>query len=289
MIPDEPTVPEQVPGPQAELWGEEEPRELGDGEALIVDVDGFEGPLDLLLAMARTQRVDLLRISILALVEQYLRFIGEAQKVRLELAADYLVMAAWLAFLKSRLLLPKEAVPEDQLSGEEMARRLAFRLARLGAMREAAAKLMAGSRLGQDVFERGMPEGVRTLKESKYVAEVYDLLKAYAELRRRTLKTTHTVKARTMWSISRAREQLERLIGKGAADWVALEAHLARYLPKPSSSASDPDELRRTALAASFGATLEMAREGLIELRQAAPYAPIYLRRREDLVEVGGA
>jgi len=275
---------ETPPVAQAELWGTDEPRELAEGEALIVDVDGFEGPLDLLLAMARTQKVDLLRISILALVEQYLSFIAAADKIRLELAADYLVMAAWLAYLKSRLLLPKDEQAADEPSGEELARRLAFRLARLGAMRQAAATLLGGSRLGQDYFERGMPKGVRTLKQSTYVAEVYDLLKAYAELRNRTVKRKVTIRPRTVWSIKQAREHLERLLGRASADWVALETYLVRYLPPSALTSLAPEEQRRTALAASFGASLEMAREGLIELRQASPFAPIYLKRRAERV-----
>ena len=145
-------------------------------DAFLVDIEGFEGPLDLLLALARTQKVDLAKISILALVEQYLTFIAEAQKIRLELAADYLVMAAWLAYLKSRLLLPREKDEVDTASAEELAQRLAFRLMRLDAMRSAAAQLVTRKRLGRDVFSRGMPEVPKTVRETTYTAEVYDLL-----------------------------------------------------------------------------------------------------------------
>jgi segregation and condensation protein A len=240
----------------------------------MVDVAGFEGPLDLLLALARTQKVDLAKISVLALVEQYLVFIAEAQKIRLELAADYLVMAAWLAFLKSRLILPREETPDDQPSGEELAARLAFRLMRLEAMRNAAALLMTRKRLDRDVFARGMPEGVKTIRDRQYSAEIFDLLKAYAEQRQhRAAKRTHVVKKRQVWSIKDARLRLEALVGHSTGEWVQLDLFLEQYLP-----ASD---LGRTALASSFGATLEMARDGVIELRQEAAFAPIYMRRRE--------
>jgi len=254
----------QMPGP------DEGPRPQ---EALVVDIDGFEGPLDLLLAMARLQKVDLSRISILALAEQYLAFIHEAGRLRLELAADYLVMAAWLAYLKSRLLLPRETKNEDEPSGEELAQRLAFRLMRLEAMREAAAKLMARIRLGRDVFARGMPEGTRTVRETTYTAQIYDLLKAYAEQRSRTVKRVHVVKARTVWSIKDARLRLEQLVGENAGRWMQLDLFLERYLPTPEAS--------RTVMASSFGATLEMAREGILEIRQDAPFSPIYMRRRD--------
>lgn len=246
-------------------------------EALVVAIDGFEGPLDLLLAMARLQKVDLSRISILALAEQYLAFIAEAGRLRLELAADYLVMAAWLAYLKSRLLLPREGKDEAEPSGEELAQRLAFRLMRLEAMREAAAKLMTRVRLGRDVFARGMPEGMRTVRETTYTAQIYDLLKAYAEQRSRTVKRVHVVKARTVWSIKDARQRLERLVGESTGGWEQLDLFLEQYLPAPDAG--------RTVLASSFGATLEMAREGLIEIRQDAPYAPIYMRKKDGRSE----
>jgi segregation and condensation protein A len=261
------------PGLGNEVWeaGAEAPRLE---EALVVSLDGFAGPLDLLLALARTQKVDLGKISVLALAEQYLGFIAHARKLRLELAADYLVMAAWLAYLKSKLLLPKEATGDDQPSGEELAARLAFRLKRLEAMRNAAATLMTRRRLGRDVFARGMPEGVRTIRVRQYTAVVYDLLKAYAEQRARTVKRVHVVPRRIVWSIKDARDRLQTLIGRGAGQWVQLEMYLEQFLPGP--------DLARTALASSFGATLEMAREGLVELSQTEPFAPIYMRRRED-------
>lgn len=242
------------------------------GEALIVGVDGFEGPLDLLLALARTHKIDLARISILALVEQYLAYIAEAERLKIEIAADYLVMAAWLAYLKSRLLLPKEKEVDGQPSAEEMAQKLAFRLMRLEAMRQAMAELMNRSRLGRDVFGRGEPERATTVRETQWTAEIYDLLKAYADQRRRTIKVTHVVKARKVWSIKEARGRLEKLVGQSPGDWTQLDLFLEQYLPQGEES--------RSARACSFGATLEMAREGLVELRQEAPFAPIYMKKR---------
>jgi segregation and condensation protein A len=255
---------------------------VADDEALVVSLDGFEGPLDVLLALARTQKVDLAKISVLALANQYLEFIAEARRLRLELAADYLVMAAWLAFLKSRLLLPREASTEDEATGDELAARLAFRLKRLEAMRNAAAALMTRKRLGRDIFARGMPEGMRTIRIREYTGVIYDLLKAYAEQRRRTTRRVHVVHRRTVWSIKEARQRLEALIGhgledgarEGAGEWVELGRYLMQYLSNP--------ELARTAIASSFGATLEMTREGLVEITQAEPFAPIYVRKRED-------
>lgn len=260
----------------AEAWNEVAgDEERSAAEMLNVDIDGFEGPLDLLLALARTQKVDLARISVLALAEQYLAFIAELKALRLEVAADYLVMAAWLAFLKSRLLLPREEKPQDgQPSAEELAAQLAFRLKRLEAMRDAAAQLFTRKCLGRDVFARGMPEGVRTIRERQYSAEIYDLIKAYAEQRKRTtVRRAHIVKRRVVWSIKDARVRLEKLVGAAGGTWVQLDFFLEQYLPAP--------ELGRTALASSFGATLEMAREGLIEIQQAEPFAPIYMRKRE--------
>jgi segregation and condensation protein A len=248
---------------------------LDDEDALIVDVAGYEGPLDLLLALARTQKVDLAKISVLALADQYIGFIAVAQKLRLELAADYLVMAAWLTFLKSRLLLPRETPQGDETSAEELARRLSFRLMRLDAMREASAQLMTRMRLGRDVFSRGMPEGTRTIRETEFTATIYDLLHAYADQRRRTIKVGHVVKVRPVWSIKDARLRLERLLGEtpSPSDWLAFE-HCMHEL-------AHEHENGRTVVASSFGATLEMAREGQIELRQEGPFEPIYMRPRK--------
>lgn len=266
-------APEPGPEPAFEGWADADDAPRA-GEALIVNLEGFEGPLDLLLALARTQKVDLAKISVLALAEQYLEFVNQALKARLELAADYLVMAAWLAFLKSKLLLPREEGHEDQPTGDELAARLAFRLMRLEAMRHAAGQLVTRKRLGRDVFTRGNPEGVRTIRTRKYTAMIFDLLKAYADQRKQTVKRVHVVPRRTVWSIKEARQRLESLLGEGVGDWVQLDLFLQRYGAMP--------DIARTAKASSFGATLEMAREGLVEISQAEPYAPIYMRRREQ-------
>ena len=252
-------------------WEQDDGQAPGAGETLVVDVEGFEGPLDLLLALARTQKVDLARISVLALAQQYLDFITEARRLRLEIAADYLVMAAWLAFLKSKLLLPAEQDEDGEPSGEELAQLLAFRLKRLDAMREAAAQLMTRKRLGRDVFARGMPEPLRITRKSTYQADLYDLLKAYAQQRQRTAVRTWQVRQRTVWSLKEAREELERLLGM-TCDWAPLDQLLAEFLVGP--------ELRKTALASGFTATLEMTREGALEIRQAKVFAPLLVRRR---------
>jgi segregation and condensation protein A len=239
-------------------------------EALVVDVDGFEGPLDLLLHLARIQKVDLARISVLALAEQYLIFVDRARKLRLELAADYLVMAAWLAFLKSKLLIPKQPGDDGQ-SGEELAALLQFRLKRLEAMRDAAARLVNRNRLGRDVMARGMPEAVVLDKQTAFTATLYDLLTAYASQRQRQAITNVRIARRSVWSLQEAREILTRLMGK-MTDWTALDRFLMEYLAGP--------EERATALASSFAASLEMVRDGSIEMRQLEPFAPIYLRSR---------
>lgn len=262
---------EEPQSPDAASDWEQEEERLEDGEQLRVDVEGFEGPLDLLLAMARTQKVDLAKISVLALAQQYLNFIEEARRLRLEIAADYLVMAAWLAFLKSKLLLPAEPSEDGEPTGEELAALLAFRLKRLDAMRDAAAQLMTRKRLGRDVFGRGVLEPIRVTKTSVYEANVYDLLKAYSQQRQRTAHNTLHMERRTVWSLKEARDELERLLGM-ALDWAPLDQLLAEFLVEP--------ELRRTALASSFTATLEMTREGAVEIRQSESFAPLLVRRR---------
>ncbi len=255
--------------PMDQLWQDNvETRAVSD-PALLIDVAGFEGPLDLLLHLARTQKVDLARISILALAEQYLAFVDQARKVRIELAADYLVMAAWLAYLKSRLLIPQQA-KDDEPSGEEMAAILAFRLKRLEAMRDVAGKLVNRDRLGRDFFARGGPEHIPVERKSAYEASLYDLLTAYAALRQRQAVTNVVIERRKVWSLSDAKSILFRLIGE-ATEWVALDRYLIKYLSDPSES--------RTMIASSFAASLELVREGRLEIRQERAFAPVFMRQ----------
>ncbi|OYR09107.1 scpA/B family protein [Brucella grignonensis] len=261
--------------PMDALWqadadhGENEP-------SLLIDVQGFEGPLDLLLHLARNQRVDLSRISVLALAEQYLGFVEQAQALRLELAADYLVMAAWLAYLKSKLLIPKQQ-DEDGATGEELIASLQFRLKRLEAMRDAAAKLVNRNRLGRDVFARGMPELVVVDRSSQFSATLYELLTAYASQRQRQAVSHVQIEKRAVWSLKEARSALVRLMGS-SGDWVALDHFLINYALTPQERAS--------ALASSFAASLELVREGKLEVRQNAPFEPIYMRVAGGLSEL---
>jgi segregation and condensation protein A len=242
-------------------------------EALIVDVDGFEGPLDLLLTMARTQKVDLRTISVLALAEQYLSFIEKAKTLRLELAADYLVMAAWLAFLKSRLLLPPDPSDEGP-SGEELAAHLAFQLERLEAMREAAAKLMARDQLGRDFFMRGIPERVTRSRTVTYTASLVDLMQAYARTRTRDDFRPFVMDRDAILTMEEALERMGRLISY-AGDWTDLAAYL------PEGWDVDPQRIR-SATAATFAASLELVKAGKIELRQGESFAPIQIKKRPD-------
>jgi segregation and condensation protein A len=239
---------------------------MDEPETLTLDIDGWEGPLDLLLALARNQKVDLREISILALVDQYLRFIDEAKAIKLELAADYLVMAAWLAYLKSALLLPRN--PEEQPSPEELALRLQLRLERLNAMREAGARLIARDRLGRDVFARGAPEGLRTVRKAVWQAEIYDLISAYGQINARTRPVMHIVANRPVMTLEVALERVSRLIGE-RIDWSMIES----FLPESATGI-----FRKSALASSFVAALELAKQGRIELRQKSPFAPLYLK-----------
>jgi segregation and condensation protein A len=257
---------------QTQIWETYQTADRGNAEpALVVDVDGFEGPLDLLLSLARSQKVDITRISILALAEQYLTYIEQIRQMRLELAADYLVMAAWLAYLKSRLLLPVEK-GDDEPTGEELAAALAFRLRRLEAMRDAAARLANANRLGRDVFARGQPEPVVINRKSEYSATLYDLLSAYAAQRQQKAIAVVHVRARQVWSLQEAREILIRLVGK-IAEWTPLQAFLSPYLVNK--------EMRATVTASGFSASLELVREGRIDLRQTEPFAPLYMRDRQ--------
>ena len=237
-----------------------------EAERLTLDLDGWEGPLDLLLTLARSQKVDLAKISILALVEQYLAFIADAKKLRLEIAADYLVMAAWLAYLKSCLLLPKD--PTIEPGPEELAMRLQLRLQRLQAMREAGARLIGRDRIGRDVFLRAAPEGLKVVRRSAWQADLYDLIRAYGIVRARTQPSVHIVSRRPVMTLDEAIHRLETMIGT-RVEWTRLEV----FLP----ATQDP-EFRKSALASSFVATLELARTGKLSLQQDGVFAPLYVR-----------
>jgi len=252
-----------------EDWNNDASERVESDPHLTVDVEGFEGPLDLLLELSRRQKVDLSKISILALAEQYLEFIEEVRKLRIELAADYLVMAAWLAFLKSKLLLPAEETDEEELSGEEMAALLAFRLKRLEAMREAGKQLVNRNRLGRDFFQRGDPEPIVIDKKKEFSATLYDLLSAYATQRQRQSGSHIIINKREVWSLQDAREILIKMIGE-FKEWTALDAFLLPYIPTR--------ELRNSAIASSFAASLEMVREGKLKMRQDEAFSPLYLK-----------
>lgn len=241
-----------------------------DEPALVVDVEGFEGPLDLLLTLARAQKVDIAKISILALAEQYLVFIEAARKLRLELAADYLVMAAWLAYLKSRLLLP-ESAPTEGPTAEDMAMALALRLRRLEAFRNVATKLMERPQLNREVFGRGDPEAIDIIKQPEWTATLYDLLTAYAMQRQTTALAHVRFKKREVWSLAQAREALERMIGQ-SADWTRIDGFLIAYVVEPSMAA--------TVYASSFVSALELVREGVAEIHQKTAFAPLFMRKR---------
>jgi segregation and condensation protein A len=236
--------------------------------ALVVDLDGYEGPIDVLLSLAREQKVDLARISILALADQYLAFIAARHRLRLEIAADYLVMAAWLAYLKSRLLLP-EAPADDEPTGEELAAALNHRLALLAAMQQAGVQLMARPQAGRDVFLRGSPEGLATVDTPYYDLSLYELLKAYGEGRRRREGAVLTIEPTLFHSLDEALLRLARFLGQ-IPDWRDLTSLLPEELRG--------DVFRRSALAATFAATLELARSGRLELRQDRAFGPVYVR-----------
>ena len=268
------TTPHSDTEAPADAFVEGAPRsepEAETGESFVLDLDGFEGPLDVLLALARNQKVDLTRISILALAEQYLEFINRAHRMELDLAADYLVMAAWLAYLKSRLLLPPPDVEEGP-SGAEMAARLAFQLQRLEAMRNASQALFARKRLGMHMFERGAPEGVRVVKTSNYQGTLYELLKSYSDQRLKGHAVVWEPKRLPIMAIDQARKRLEAMLGM-MFDWDRIDA----YLPTEHMS----PELRRSALASMFSASLVLAKDGEVELRQSGAYQPLFMRRRQ--------
>lgn len=237
-----------------------------DDAAFTLELGSWEGPLDLLLALARNQKVDLREISILALVEQYLDFIANAKALKLEIAADYLVMAAWLAYLKSCLLLPRE--PHVDPSPEELALRLQLRLERLNAMREAGARLMGRDRLGRDVFARGVPEGLRVVRKAQWDAQIFDLIQAYGQIKARAMPVFHVVTKRHVMTLEDAIERIARMVGS-AIDWMSIEG----FLPETEDAG-----FRRSALASSFVAALELARQGKLQLRQEEAFSPLMVK-----------
>lgn len=241
------------------------------GDRIVLDIEGFEGPLDLLLTLARTQKIDLREISIMQLAEQYLQFVETARNLQIELAADYLVMAAWLAYLKSRLLLPPDP-QEEGLSADELAAHLAFQLERLQAMRDAAAKLMARDRLGREFFARGVPESVTRIRKVEYTATLLDLMQAYARLRTRDDFRPYGLSRESVFTMEQALDRMRGLIGY-AGTWTDLSAYL------PEGWGGTP-VARRSAMASTFAASLELVKEGKVEIRQSEHFAPIELRRR---------
>nr|WP_249172009.1 ScpA family protein [Erythrobacter sp. JK5] len=257
----------------AEGWADDEIGQSGarsGDKALYLELDGWEGPLDLLLDLARRQKVDLRQISILALVDQYLTYIERAEALRLELAADYLVMAAWLAYLKSALLLPKDE--QEDPSPEELALRLQLRLQRLGAMREAAARLMARDRIGRDIFLRGAPEGLRIDRKIKWKSDTYSLIQAYGQVKARTAPRIYHVSNRPVMTLDSALERVSAMLGV-TLDWMDIRD----FLP----TNAEP-ELRRSVLASSFVAALELARLGRAEIEQEEAYSPLRIRRLKE-------
>jgi len=264
--------PDRQPMTQAETNWFDPPAPPATEDVLRVDVGGYEGPLDLLLDLARRQKVDLSGISILALAEQYLSFIDKVRERRIEVAADYLVMAAWLAYLKSRLMVP-QAPGDDEPSGEMLAAMLQFRLKRLEAMRNAANRLMNRPRLGFQIYPRGAPEPMEISRHAIWEAGLYDLLKAYSSQRERGITSDYAPRLRTVWSLQDARDILELLIGE-SQEWISLDAYLVDYLSTPAE--------RATVRASSFASSLELVRQGQIDIRQTETFGPLFMRRRRS-------
>lgn len=254
------------------------PAQPGETGPLLLDLEGFEGPIDILLTLARDQKVDLTKISILKLADQYLEFITEARELRLELAADYLVMAAWLAYLKSRLLLPSVEEDGEQLSAAEMAERLAFQLQRLEAMRKIGRALMDRPRLNRDFFARGAPEAVEVVNHSVYELSLFELLKSYGEFRTRENITSLRIDPTELFSTEAALERLRSLLGD-VPDWATLSTFLPADMPRGL--------VARSAMAATFAASLEMVKAGELMVRQEGTFAPIYVRKATQETPMG--
>ena len=262
---------------QTEEMDFEEDKDVGqnDGESLLLELDGFDGPIDMLLSLAQSQKLDITQISILSLANQYLDFIEKAHNLRLELAADYLVMASWLAYLKSRLLIPDDETT-DEPSGEVMAEALAFQLRRLEMIRTASEKMTARSQLGYDIFARGYAEGIEIKNKPVWDVSFYDILSAYSDIQQRADSSTYEIKAFKLQSIDDALERLSKMLGDIPDSWLTMRALL------PAGLNQEDPLVVRSMIASTFGASLEMARRGDLELRQESIYAPIYLRRRKE-------
>ncbi len=272
-------MPRNLPEPQNDQWEQDassQSDELCADDRLLVELDGFEGPLDLLLALAREKKLDISQISIADLATQYIEYINDLKKHRLEIAADYLVMAAWLVFLKSKLILPSEEAEEESPSGDQLAAQLAFRLKRLEAMRAKGNELMARPQLGQEFFAVVAPLGRNTVSKIEYKAELFDLLKAYSAQQQRQVVQGYKVKRRQVWSIKKARNRLSSLLGM-SIEWAPINELIASFM-----GAEVP---MKTTVASTFGATLEMARDGVIEIKQSGPFQPLYVKSAPHVEE----
>ena len=262
----------------SDTYSNSQPYESINNDDLIVNLSGYEGPLDVLLVMAKSQKVDLMKISILQLTEQYLVFIAEVRKKNLELAADYLVMAAWLAYLKSNLLLPREETGEE-LTAEQMAERLKFQLKKLEAIRQVSEKLMNLPVLGTNFFNRGMPEGIRLIRTPEYYLSLYDLLKSYANQRYKSAYSSMVIERPAVYAMEEALVRLQRMVGT-AFEWTKLES----FLPPEFSKGKNA----RSGVAGTLAAAMELVREGVLEVQQLAPFGPVFIKNKNNNEEIIG-
>ena len=262
----------------SDTYSNSQPYESINNDDLIVNLSGYEGPLDVLLIMAKSQKVDLMKISILQLTEQYLVFIAEVRKKNLELAADYLVMAAWLAYLKSNLLLPREETGEE-LTAEQMAERLKFQLKKLEAIRQVSEKLMNLPVLGTNFFNRGMPEGIRLIRTPEYYLSLYDLLKSYANQRYKSAYSSMVIERPAVYAMEEALVRLQRMVGT-AFEWTKLES----FLPPEFSKGKNA----RSGVAGTLAAAMELVREGVLEVQQLAPFGPVFINNKNNNEEIIG-
>tara|TARA_S200000501_G_scaffold230429_1_gene216142 strand:+ start:221 stop:1021 length:801 start_codon:yes stop_codon:yes gene_type:complete len=262
----------------SDTYSNSQPYESINNDDLIVNLSGYEGPLDVLLVLAKSQKVDLMKISILQLTEQYLVFIAEVRKKNLELAADYLVMAAWLAYLKSNLLLPREETGEE-LTAEQMAERLKFQLKKLEAIRQVSEKLMNLPVLGTNFFNRGMPEGIRLIRTPEYYLSLYDLLKSYANQRYKSAYSSMVIERPAVYAMEEALVRLQRMVGT-AFEWTKLES----FLPPEFSKGKNA----RSGVAGTLAAAMELVREGVLEVQQLAPFGPVFIKNKNNNEEIIG-